>query len=88
MTKELCGKRKVITEEGRRLNFSYYKLHTRMGYGICVKGQRAACTVIMGNVVEGQEVDRLMRCLMKGRVSPVSLRDVVKDWMRAEAGGH
>ena len=81
MTKELCGKRKIITEEGRRLNLSYYKVHTRLGYGVCVGGGSVVCTVVMGTAVKEREVDCLLRCLMKGRVSPVSLRDVVKDWM-------
>ena len=61
----------------------YYLLRSvqsRNGYGICVTcGDNA--TFIPGIAASEGEVRQLLRAMIRGRVTPVTARDVVEDWL-------
>ena len=77
---------RVFQMESVRLNrawLRYYLLggiQPRSGYGICVTcGTDAA--FIPGIAASEAEVRRLLESMIQGRVTPVTARDVVEDWL-------
>ena len=60
--------------------YMLWSMQSRNGYGICVTcGGDAA--FIPGIASSEAEIRRLLEAMIQGRVTPVTARDIVEDWL-------
>ena len=81
----------VESTEGREQRFAYYILVDQMevsggfaceSYGVKVAALNGGETVSLPNItVSISRIDELMGLLIRNLVTPVTLRDVVEDWL-------
>lgn len=81
MFETLIAVQTVKGEDGEVHNFSYYRLEDEKCYGVCIKDQAGAMAMIPNVTTKRRRIDALLRKMIRGCVSPVSMRDVVEDWL-------
>lgn len=77
-------------EDGRRYGYRYYILVGEMAvsgglacesYGVKIVGENGEEAAVPDLTVRPDRIDSLMERLVRGTVSPVTLRDVINDWL-------
>ena len=70
-----------MDETGTVYQFSYYRLQEDKDYGICIQDNNGAIAIAPKVTRNRRQINTLLRLLIRGRVSPASLVDVVEDWL-------
>lgn len=73
----------ILFEENHREeqpSVSYALLAGEDGYGVCVSNGEETVE-IHGIAPSRERVSQLLGLLMRGRVTPVTVRDIVEDWL-------
>ena len=81
MEKTLIGTRSAADEAGRIFQFFYYRLEEKQCYGVCVRARNGETASVADLTEDRRRIDALLGVMMRGTVTPVSLRDVVVDWL-------
>lgn len=81
MEKTLIGTRTAADEAGRTHQFFYYRLEEKRRYGVCIRKQNGETAALADLTGDRRRIDALLGALLRGTVTPVSLRDVVEDWL-------
>lgn len=85
---ERIYERDAAAQDGRRLRLEYYRLETReqdrVSYGAairCVTGGGETYAALPDITTSPEKIARLLTQLADGAVTPVSLREIVEDWL-------
>ena len=81
MTETLIGVQKVLDENGKIYQFSYYRMDSGKDYGVCIRDQEGSMAMAPGVTTQRRRINALLRRLMRGGVSPTALGDVLEDWL-------
>lgn len=90
MRELLVDTRQETGEDGRTMGYRYYILVGEMAvsgglacesYGVKVVGEDGEEASVPDLTVSPARIDQLMELLVRNGVSPVTLRDVVEDWL-------
>ena len=81
MTEILVGVQTTEGADGKTHQFSYYRLEDGRGYGICIRDGSGGVAMAPGVTTRRRKIDALLRRMVRGAVSPASMRDVVEDWL-------
>ena len=89
MRELLVEDRRETGEDGRERRYRYYVLVGEMpvgglsceSYGVKVVGEDGEEAAVPDITISTSRIDALMELLIRNSVSPVTLRDVVDDWL-------
>ena len=79
----------AVGEDGRSRGYRYYILVGEMAvggltcesYGVKIVGEDGEQAALPDITIRPARIDQLMELLVRNAVSPVTLRDVVEDWL-------
>lgn len=85
---ERIYERKAAAQDGKQLRLEYYRLETpdenttRFGAAIRCASDGCEDYAALPDITSSPErIDRLLTILADGAVTPVSLREIVEDWL-------
>ncbi len=85
----LVDTRRLTDAQGRVREYSYFVLVGEMdvgnfsceAYGVMIRETGGESAALPGLTVSAARIDELAGLLVRGGVTPVTLRDVVDDWL-------
>lgn len=71
----------VEGQDGKVYRFSYYRIENGKEYGVCIRDQDGAVSMVPGVTTKRRHINSLLRYMIRGTVSPSTMVDVVEDWL-------
>lgn len=81
MTEILVAVKTLLAENGTAHVLSYYRVEQGRSYGVCVKERDGAVVCVQNLTQKRPYINALLRKMVRGGVSTVSVRDVAEDWL-------